>query len=130
MSTPHIRPLAVAFGKAWRLAGPNSNSKSTRSKGKARLMVTARRKDLDAWADILGVDNDADAMTALSNYYGRLLTVAGELNWFQKRFETSGVVGGDDILVFLNDAATDTLNAADGLRLLRRSFERHERGVA
>ncbi|MFI5627346.1 hypothetical protein ACIA03_28070 [Nocardioides sp. NPDC051685] len=93
-------------------------------------MVTARRKDLDAWADILGVDNDSDAMTALSNYYGRLLTVAEELNWFQRRFETSGVVGGDDILVSLNDAATDTLNAADGLRLLRRSFERHERGVA
>lgn len=93
-------------------------------------MVNARRKDLDAWADILGVDNDADAMTVLSNYYGRLLVVAGELNTFQKKFETSGVVGGDDILVSLNDAATDTLNAADGLRLLRRSFERHERGVA
>ncbi|SDK21393.1 hypothetical protein SAMN05428985_10348 [Nocardioides sp. YR527] len=93
-------------------------------------MVTARRKDLDAWADILGVDNDADAMTVLSNQYGRLLVIAGELNTFQNKFSKSGVVGGDDILVALNDAARETLDAADGLRLLRRSFERHERGVA
>ena len=93
-------------------------------------MVTNRRKDLDAWAQILGVTNDADAMSVLSNQYGRLLVIAGELNTFQKRYETTGAVGGDDILLALNDAAREVLDAADGLRLLRRSFERHERGVA
>lgn len=92
--------------------------------------MATRRKDLDAWAIILGVSNDADAMSVLSGYYSRLLVVATELNTFQKRFETSGYVGGDDILIALNDAARETLDAADGLRRLRRSFERHERGVA
>lgn len=93
-------------------------------------MVTNRRKDLDAWAEILGVTNDADAMRVLSGQYGRLLVIAGELNSFQNRYTRSGFVGGDDILVALNDAARDVLDAADGLRRLRRSFERHERGVA
>lgn len=93
-------------------------------------MVTSRRKDLDAWAQILGVTNDADAMRVLSGQYGRLLVIAGELNAFQHRYTRSGVVGGDDILIALNDAAREILDAADGLRRLRRSFERHERGVA
>lgn len=93
-------------------------------------MVTSRRKDLDAWAQILGVRNDADAMRVLSGQYGRLLVIAGELNAFQHRYTRSGAVGGDDILIALNDAARDILDAADGLRRLRRSFERHERGVA
>ncbi|MFJ2758067.1 hypothetical protein ACIO3S_20890 [Nocardioides sp. NPDC087217] len=93
-------------------------------------MVTSRRKDLDAWAQILGVTNDADAMRVLSGQYGRLLVIAGELNAFQNRYTRSGAVGGDDILLALNDAAREILDAADGLRLLRRSFERHERGVA
>ena len=93
-------------------------------------MVNARRKDLDAWADILGVTNDADAMATLRSHHGRLLVIAGELNTFQNKYSKSGVLGGDDVLVALNDAATDTLTAADELWQLRRAFERHERGVA
>lgn len=93
-------------------------------------MVAARRKDLDAWAQLLDVTNDADAMAALRSLHGRLLVIAGELNWFQNKFSTSGVLGGDGVMVALHEAATGTLEASEELWQLRRSFERHDRGVA
>lgn len=93
-------------------------------------MRNTRRKDLDAWAVLLDVTNDRDASARLRIWHARLLVLADELNWFQNKLQPSGALGGDDVLVSLNDAARDTLDAAEELWQLRRAFERHERGVA
>ena len=93
-------------------------------------MWNTRRKDLDAWAELLGVDNDIEATNRLRIWHARLLVLAEELNWFQNKLHTAGALGGDDAMVALHDAATGTLDAAEELWQLRRAFERHERGVA
>ncbi len=88
-------------------------------------LLSSKRRDLDAWAVTLGVNNDDDAIAELRRLFARVDDAAEEL-----RAVYVVVNGGpnDAAAGHLTGAFARSVQAASALLEVLQAFQRHERG--
>jgi hypothetical protein len=93
--------------------------------------MTVDGKQLNQWADALGVDNDADAIAAMHKLVDRAEALTEEIRRLWRTFpiEVSSGSWADVLSTAASRAVTSMELTEDGLTTILTYFKRHERGA-